>query len=118
MPGCSGFCHIRFSLTSVLQIKTRKIINDRAKISIKSEKTPFWVEYISFWTYFFCHAAKSSCMVVSENKKTKNPHKISVYAGFLMIDLSFPISSYTTGKNDILKVQARGVISPHTSFHP
>ena len=31
-----------FSLTLVLQIKTSKIINDMAKISIKSEKiTPF-----------------------------------------------------------------------------
>ena len=37
-PSGSGFGHVRFSLTLVLQIKTSIIINDMAKVSIKSEK--------------------------------------------------------------------------------
>jgi hypothetical protein len=37
-PSGSGFGHVRFLLTLVLQIKTSKIINDMAKVSIKSEK--------------------------------------------------------------------------------
>jgi len=41
-PSGSGFGHVRNLLTLVLQIKTSKIINDMAKVSIKSEKiTPF-----------------------------------------------------------------------------
>ena len=41
-PRCHGFCHVRFSPTLVLQFKTSEIINDMAKVSIKSEKiTPF-----------------------------------------------------------------------------
>ena len=37
-----GFCHIRFSLTLVLHLKTSKIINGMAKVQIKSERiTPF-----------------------------------------------------------------------------
>ena len=58
-----------FSLTLVLQIKTSKIINDMAKVQIKSEKiTPFGgifhVRELLFWrcenTYnLFIHSAMS-----------------------------------------------------------
>ena len=37
-PNSPGFCHVRLSLTLVLLFKTSKIINDMAKVQIKSEK--------------------------------------------------------------------------------
>ena len=41
-PSGPGFCHVRFFTYLSAAFKTSKIINDMAKVSIKSEKiTPF-----------------------------------------------------------------------------
>ena len=77
-PSGSGFGHVRFSLTFVLQIKTSKIINDVAKVSIKSEKI------ITFGGIFFVLDKFDSIL-----SSVIDFHLVMRQTGWTMVEIGF-----------------------------